>query len=131
MPHVAHELFNPSVAHEFNPVFSGVRVTRSFVFNVVFCRYLFTISPFSFAHCIDCPSIYGFWLPLWYLQTFLAILFKHFCLLAPKDFWIIWFPNILIISVYDECFSRYTSCARLCVLARWFSRITVIGYVRS
>jgi hypothetical protein len=25
----------------------------------------------SFDHCIVCPSIYGLWLPLWYLQTFL------------------------------------------------------------
>ena len=31
---------------------------------------LFNI-PFSFGHCIVCPSIYGFWLPLWYLQTIL------------------------------------------------------------
>ena len=23
----------------------------------------------SFAHCVVCPSVYGFWLPLWYLQT--------------------------------------------------------------
>ena len=34
---------------------------------------LFVLLPFSFCHCIVCPSsIYGFWLPLWYLQTFLA-----------------------------------------------------------
>jgi hypothetical protein len=26
----------------------------------------------SFGHCVVCPSIYGFWLPLWYLQTFLT-----------------------------------------------------------
>ena len=27
---------------------------------------------FSFGHCVVCSSsIYGFWLPLWYLQTFL------------------------------------------------------------
>ena len=24
-----------------------------------------------FGHCVVCPSIYGFWLPLWYLQTLL------------------------------------------------------------
>jgi len=29
---------------------------------------------FSFGHCVFCSSsIYGFWLPLWYLQTFLNI----------------------------------------------------------
>ena len=27
---------------------------------------------FSFVHCIVCPSNYGFWLPLWYLQTLLT-----------------------------------------------------------
>ena len=25
----------------------------------------------SFGHCVSCPSIYRFWLPLWYLQTLL------------------------------------------------------------
>jgi hypothetical protein len=28
--------------------------------------------PFFFCHCIVCPSIYGFWLPLWYLQASLC-----------------------------------------------------------
>jgi len=28
--------------------------------------------PFSFRHCIICPSIYGFWLPLWNLRTVLV-----------------------------------------------------------
>ena len=45
------------------PVFSGVRVALSLVsFCVVFC-------PFSFRHCVVCPSNYGFWLPLWYRHT--------------------------------------------------------------
>jgi len=52
------------------PVFSGVRVARSLCFCAMFCRSL-SICPFSFGHCIVCPSIYGFWLPLWYLQSFL------------------------------------------------------------
>ena len=26
---------------------------------------------FYFGHCVVCSSIYGFWLPLWYLQTLL------------------------------------------------------------
>jgi hypothetical protein len=44
-----------------------VRVTRSLVVcGVERC-------PFSFGHCVVCPStIYGFWLPLWYLQTLLS-----------------------------------------------------------
>ena len=37
------------------------------------CRSLCVL--FSFAHCVVCPSIYGFWLPLWYLQTILTYIF--------------------------------------------------------
>ena len=32
----------------------------------MFCRSLFC--SFSLGHCVVCPSIYGFWLPLWYLR---------------------------------------------------------------
>jgi len=64
-----------------SPVLS---VIRSLVFRVVFCRSLFVFCPFSFGHCIvysfsfgHCivysSSIYGFWLPLCYLQTFQRI----------------------------------------------------------
>jgi predicted nucleic acid-binding Zn ribbon protein len=31
---------------------------------------LVIITLVSFDHCIFCPSIYGLWLPLWYLLTF-------------------------------------------------------------
>ena len=52
-------------------VFSGVRVARSLIFCVVFCRsFFFSFYPFSLGHCVVCSSsIYGFWLSLWYLQT--------------------------------------------------------------
>ena len=49
----------------------------------VFCRSLFVLCPFSFGHCIVCPSIYWFWLPLWYLQTLhtvpLTLFAFHIC----------------------------------------------------
>jgi hypothetical protein len=46
-----------------------VRVTRS-------------VSTFSFGYCVVCSSlIYGFWLPLWYLQT---TIIKH-CLQNPTS----------------------------------------------
>ena len=38
------------------PVFSGVRVARSLVLCVIFCRLLFVLCPFSFGDCIFCPS---------------------------------------------------------------------------
>jgi hypothetical protein len=35
-------------------------------------KLLFVLVPFFFCHCIVCHSIYGFWLPLWYLQASLC-----------------------------------------------------------
>ena len=56
------------------PVFSGVRVTRSLVLYVCFVDRCLSFCTFSFGHCVVCSSsIYGFWLPLWYLQTLLII----------------------------------------------------------
>jgi hypothetical protein len=51
-----------------SPDFSCVRVARSLVFCVVFCRSFFALCLFFFRH-IALSVIYGFWLPLWYLQT--------------------------------------------------------------
>ena len=55
-------------------VLSGVRVTRSLDLYVCFVDRCVSFCTFSFGHCVDCfSSIYGFWLPLWYLQTLLII----------------------------------------------------------
>ena len=50
-----------------------VRVTRSLVLYVCFVDHCLSFCLFSFGHCVVCSSIYGFWLPLWYLQTLLHI----------------------------------------------------------
>jgi hypothetical protein len=40
---------------------------------VCFVDRCLSFCTFSFGHCVVCPSsIYGFWLPLWYLQTLLG-----------------------------------------------------------
>ena len=55
-----------------SPVFSGVRVARSSVLYVCFVDRCLSFCTFSFGNCVVCSSsIYGFWLPLWYLQTLL------------------------------------------------------------
>jgi hypothetical protein len=66
------------------PVFSGVRVMRSLVLYVCFVDRCLPFCTFSFGHCVVCSSsIYGFWLPLWYLQTLLAKLnYQCFCLVV-------------------------------------------------
>ena len=49
--------------------FSEVHVTRSLVLCVCFVDRCLS---FFFSHCVICSSsIYGFRLPLWYLQTLL------------------------------------------------------------
>ena len=45
------------------------RVTRSLVLYVCFVDRCVSFCTLSFGHCVICSSIYGFWLPLWYLQT--------------------------------------------------------------
>ena len=57
------------------PIFSGVCVTRSLVLCVCFVDRYLSFCTFSFGHCVVCSSsIYGFWLPLWYLLTLLVLL---------------------------------------------------------
>ena len=54
-------------------VFNGVRVTRSIVLCVCCVDRCLSFCPFSLFHCVFCSSsIYGFWLPYWYLQTILV-----------------------------------------------------------
>ena len=59
------------------PVFCGVCVTRSLVLcTVCFVDHCSSLCPFSFGHCVVCSSsVYGFCLPLWYLQTLLEASF--------------------------------------------------------
>jgi hypothetical protein len=53
------------------PGFSGVRITRSLVLCVCFVDRCLSFCTF-FGHYVFCSfSIYGFWLPLWYLETLL------------------------------------------------------------
>jgi len=61
------------------PVFSGVCVTRSLALCVCFVDRCLSFCTFSFGHCVVCSSsTYGFWLPLWYLQTLLIYQFVFY-----------------------------------------------------
>ena len=67
------------LVEQFTSEFSGVYVARSLAFCEMFCRSLFVLlSFFIFGQCIILPSICVFWLPLWYLQTFVL----HFWILT-------------------------------------------------
>ena len=55
--------------------------------------------------------------------SILAIMFRSFNILAPKDFLIIWLPNLLILSVPDKGYSRSASYVlNLLDLRFWFYR---------
>ena len=74
VPLVEQELLNLPEHLSSPPVFSEVRVTQSLVLYVCFVDRCLSCCIFSFGHCVVCSSsIYGFWLPLWYLQTLLII----------------------------------------------------------
>ena len=63
---------------EFTPGISGVRIARPLVVCACFVDCCLTSSPFSFDHCVFCPSIYGFLLPLWYFQILLKVMEEGF-----------------------------------------------------
>ena len=58
------------------PVFIRVRVTLSLVLCAMFCRLLFVLYSFFIwsLRCLSFSLNYGFWLPLWYLQTLLSLI---------------------------------------------------------
>jgi len=64
-------------------VFSGIRVTRSLALCVCFVDRCSSVCSLSFDHYVVCPSIYGFWLPPWYLQTLLVL----FCFFLSFILW--------------------------------------------
>ena len=61
----------PSVTHELTPDFHGVRVHRSLVFYVMFCRSVFVLFfRFSIALYVTLWIRASDWIPIWYLQAF-------------------------------------------------------------
>jgi hypothetical protein len=69
-------------------VFSGVRVTRSSVLCVRFVDRCLSFCTFSFCHCVVCSSqIYGFWLPLWCLQSLLSLHFSAIAVVLIGNNW--------------------------------------------
>ena len=74
VPLVEQELLTFPKHLSSSPVFSEIRVPPSLVLYVCFVDRCLSFCTFSFVHCVVCSSsIYGFWLPLWYLQTLLNI----------------------------------------------------------
>jgi hypothetical protein len=88
----------PSAAPEFIYVFSGIRDTQSLVLFVCFVDCCFSLCPFSLGHCVVCSSsIYGFWLPLWCLQTLLGTVYFFGILIFQ---WLLWISFVLFVCLF-------------------------------
>ena len=79
----------PSRAPEFTPSFM-----------CMFCRCCFVLLYFFVCPCVVCSSsIYGFWLPLWYLQTLLPLLTPNYILsILIKMYFKIMFKKKIMIT---------------------------------
>ena len=92
-----------------SPVFSGVRVTRSFVLYVCFVDRRLPFCSFSFGHCVVCSSlIYGLWLPLWYLLC--CLFFDIRIMITPLVSFGLVLSVLLRYTDYDYPFGIFWPC---------------------
>lgn len=86
--------FFPSRAPRVHPGFSAARVTQSLDFWAVLNSSMFVIGPFSLGHYIVYNSaIYGLWLLLWYLLTFIFRIDAHDVVNIIKQYLISWWSG--------------------------------------
>ena len=86
----------PSGAHEFTPIFSGVRVTRYLALCVVLCRSLFVpLSFFCWPLC--CLYFFGLWIMITPLVSsnssssrFAFFCTAYFCLVCREKIYPLW-----------------------------------------
>ena len=75
------------------------KIKIALVLCLCFVDRCLSVCTFPFGRCVVCPSIYGFWIPLWYLQTLLKT--DMFCLLwdyCPSG---IMFHVLIIVMAID------------------------------
>ena len=85
VPLSAQKLFTLPYHLSSLPDFRMVRVGQSLVLCVVLSISLFVFLSFSVGHCVVCPSIYGFWSSLCYLQTFFGKYFDIYIFVISYD----------------------------------------------
>ena len=77
-----------------------------------------SLCPFSFGHCVFCPSsIYGFWFPRWYLQS-LLLLFVGGSMSYLHYFCLFGYSGVQHILCCDFDLFYYVICT-LCCLFLW------------
>ena len=80
--YIIYYVLYTGVFHEQIMIYADIFFPRSLVgfvlldLNSVLCVcFVDRCLSFFFGHCVVCPSIYGFWLPLWHRQTLLKYIF--------------------------------------------------------
>ena len=110
VPLVERELYTLPEHQSSPPVLSGVRVTRSLVLCVCFVDRCLSFCTFSFGHCVVCSSsIYGFWLPLWNLQTLLKYITSRRWVRTNTDCISYWGGGNFFFSVQKFFFGQHES----------------------
>jgi hypothetical protein len=104
------------------PVFCEVRFTRS----LVLCAWFVYICPFVLFHCVVCSSsIYGFWLPLWYLQALLT----YYSMTVRT----VWYILFVILLQFERCgifcFSLYDSSNGVAYYSFHFLTVRTVLYI--
>jgi hypothetical protein len=108
------------------------QVLKSLVLCVDFVDHCLSFCPFSFGHCIVCSSsIYGVWIPLWYLHivsvlvlcvcfvdrclSFCPFSFGH-CVVCSSSIYGVWIPlwYLHIVSVLVWCVGFVDRCLSFC-----------------
>ena len=87
VPLVEEELFTLTEHTSSRPVCGGVPVPRSLDLYLCFVDRCLSFCLFCFGHWVVCfSSMYGFWLPFWYLQTLL----RHEICISVCRYILIW-----------------------------------------
>ena len=95
---------NRSGAHEFTPSFQWGSCYSIFSFIYMLRDRCLSICTFSFGHCVVCPSsIYGFWLPPWYLQTIGHCSLSLFDVRILIPFGIFTLSTVVLSDFFDVC----------------------------
>ena len=97
VPRVEQELLTFQEHLSLSPVFSMARIGQSLVFCQCFEDYCL-----SFVRFIVCLLIYGFWLPLWYFQTYLT------CTCCQGN--IMTLTSVVIFSLWFWVWNRFLYC---------------------
>ena len=101
---MGNECFIPLLSYMKGATSGRSRKCLSFCKNMSFVDRCLSFCTFSFGHCVVCSSIYGFWLPIWYLQTLLTFVFSGVRVVQSLVFCVLCCPSLFVfLSTFGYC----------------------------